>query len=203
VGHPGFTSSELSSVTEFLQLSCTERTWGNYEPKWKKWVDYIENVDGMGKGDMYLTGVTPKNRVFRIILFIKHQYQLGDRKGKIEKILSAMKSKFQLAAANTDVFSEILVCRAKCSSIGTNEELKEMNRKKKLESPTLPMCEDMIVKARPMFWEGQTWDGPGMVSKAIWLCLGIGFNFGARISNAAAEKHYTRVRSGLSVRCEL
>jgi hypothetical protein len=73
------------------------------------------------------------------------------------------------------------VCRAKCSSIGTNEELKEMNRKK-AESPTLPMSEDMIVKARPMVWEGQTWDGPGMVSKAIWLCLGIGFNFGARIS---------------------
>jgi hypothetical protein len=28
VSHPGFTSSEFASVTEFLQLSCTERTRG-------------------------------------------------------------------------------------------------------------------------------------------------------------------------------
>ena len=176
-----------------LHLSAYNNTWNQYSKPWARWSEYIQQITGRGAGDIYLQGLTKEEKPFRLILFMKHLYDQGLRQSQITKVLTAMSSLFQANAVDTMVFTNPLVLRAKRGTVGTREELEVQNRRK-LENPTLPMASDMVMEGRKLFWEGKSWDMDGMDSRVIWLVIGLGFNFGARIGQLtlARRKKITR-----------
>ena len=178
--HIGFSESELKGASELMGLSCVKGTWKQYEKPWGQWTEYIGAVEGFGKGDIYLNGLCDQDKLIRLVLFMKHLFDKGMRRPAISKVMSAMSSVFERHLVDTRVFSSKLLTRAKKGTMGTNEELAEVNRLK-IKNPTLPMCLDMVLECRKLFWIEGIWDRKGLDDKAVWLVVALGFNFGARI----------------------
>ena len=120
-------------------------------------------------------------KIYRIILFMNDLYDKGFRKPAIDKILTAMSSVFLKAGRSNSIFSNTLVIQAKKGTMGSNEEIRRTNRAK-IEVPTLPLSGDMIQESRKMFWDQKGWSRTDMDSRVMWIILGIGFNFGWRVS---------------------
>jgi hypothetical protein len=165
-----------------LGLSCEESTWGTYERSWEMWKDYISKSCRGRKDDWFMNGLeSGRDKQIRIVLFIVELYKnKGFRKQRITSVLMAICAKFEAAAEDSSAFESKIVSRAKRGTIGTNEELKEINRIK-LGNPTLPMALDMVMKGRELLWVNNDWSATGMNGKGRWLVIGLGFNFGTRI----------------------
>jgi len=176
----GFTAEEKNSVTKFLSLSLSGGTLKQYKGPWNKWLAYISGVKGPGEGDCFLDLLTDCDKVIRVILFIKHLYELGLRKGQVYRQMSAIKTTFELNQRSSVVFDDPLVARAKKSTVGTNEEI-EMANRHKLKNPTIAMAGDMVMKCRDLAWVEYAWDAEGMMKKGAWLVIGLSFNFGSRV----------------------
>ena len=187
----------MEKVKDLLHLSAYNNTWDQYRKPWARWLEYINQVTGLGARDVYLQSLSEEEKPFRMILFMKHLFDQGLRQPQIAKILTAMSSTFQVNGINSEVFKNPLVLRAKNGTAGSREELETSNRKK-LANPTLPMASDMVMEARNLFWERRPWNSDGMDKKIIWLIIGLGFNFGARIGQLtlASKKKISKELKG-------
>jgi len=180
----------MKDVESLLHRSVYNNTWEQYRRPWNRWLEYIEQITGLGAKDAFLLSLTEDEKPFRVILFMKHLFDLKLRKPQITKVLTAMSTTFQVNGINTEVFQNALVLRAKNGTAGSREELEIANRNK-LSNPTLPMASDMVMESRKLFWEGKLWDKDGMDSRVIWLVLGLGFNFGARVGQLTLARKKT------------
>ena len=183
----GFSKEDLEGASTFLGLSCVQGTWDQYNKPWKMWEAYLLTVKGPGFGNPRLEEMTRHDQVIRMVLFIKHLYETGLRKDRVIAYVAAISANMQRLTCDTSLFGDALITRAKNGTVGTNEELAAANAKK-LAKPTLPMALEMVMKARERFWEGKAWDALGMNWKAAWLCIALGFNFGARIGHLTLNK---------------
>ena len=177
-----YTQKDKDNISQLLSLSCGKSTWDQYDSKWIKWVEYMNQI-GVGSkewGNVFLDDLSDMTKVYRIILFMKHLFDKGDRKPSIDKTMTALSSIFLKAGRSNSVFSDPIVVRAKKGTLGSNDEIRKANQAK-VELPTLPLSSDMIQESRNMFWVGKGWSRVDLDSKVIWLVLGIGFNFGWRI----------------------
>lgn len=161
-----WTKEEMEEVNGMLKLSCEKTTWGTYEKGWEMWKDHISRSCRGRKDDWFMKGLTSsRDKQIRIVLFIAELYKDKElRRQRIISILMAICAKFQAAAEDTSAFESKIVARAKRGTIGTNEELKEVNRIK-LENPTLPMALDMVMKGRELLWVANDWSATGMNGK--------------------------------------
>ena len=183
----GFSKDDMKNVTSFLELSCIQGTWDQYEKHWKGWVAYLQTVKGPGFANPRLEEMDHYDKVIRMVLFIKHLYDSGLRKQRVLAAIAAISAKMQLLACDTSLFKDAIIVRAKNGTVGTNEELEEANSKK-LRNPTVPMALEMVLEGRVMYWVGKAWDALGMNARAIWLCLALGFNFGCRIGHVTLRR---------------
>lgn len=181
-------------MESLLHLSVYDNTWKQYHKPWNRWLDYIDQVTGLGAKDVFLASLTEQEKPFRLILFMKYLFDQELRQPQIAKVLTAMSTTFQVNGISSEVFKSPLVLRAKNGTAGSREELEVVNRRK-LNNPTLPMASDMVMVSRRLFWEGKPWNKDGMDSRVIWLVIGLGFNFGARIGQLtlARRKKITKV----------
>lgn len=168
-------------MKKLLKLSCEDSTWDGYDKSWERWKEHVAKSSRGDKDDVFMKGLDEKDKQIRIVLFMSELYEeSGMRKQRISSILGAICAKFETAVEDSNAFRSNIVARAKRGTIGTNEEIKEVNRTK-LENPTLPMALDMILKGRQLLWSSSDWSAEGMNNKGRWICIGLGFNFGARI----------------------
>jgi len=192
----GFSKEDLEGLTEFLELSCVVGTWDQYKKPWENWVEYLGQIKGPGMNNPTLDGVEYFDKVIRVVLFIKHLYENGARKTKVDSILSALSTKMQSLFRDSSMFGDAIVKRAKKGTIGTNDEIAAMNQDK-LSNPTMPMALDMVMQGRLRFWLGQNWDAKGMNARAAWICMALGFNFGARIGHLTRARGKARPKKGV------
>ena len=111
----------------------------------------------------------------------------------MDGILSALITKMQSLYKDSSMFGDAIVKRGKKGTIGTNDEIAAM----KLSNPTMPMALDMVMQGRLRFWLGQNWDAKGMNARAAWICMALGFNFGARIGHLTLARGKARPKKGV------
>ena len=176
-----WSEGEMGKVKSLLKLSCEDSTWGGYEKSWELWKEHMAKKCRGNKEDVFMKELGEKDKQIRIVLFMSELYEEnGLRKQRIGSVLAAICAKFEAAAEDSSAFGSKMVARAKKGTVGSNEEIKEINRTK-LENPTLPMALDMVLKGRELLWSSSNWSAGGMNSKGRWIVIGLGFNFGSRI----------------------
>lgn len=174
---------ELSTdMVAFLRSSIKKGTACGYKSQCKYWASFLE---GQGKDYGYcLENVgSTKGKAIVLVRFIMEIYQKGKRAEQVGSILSALRKEFECRGLDLNCFSHPLVSTARSAAGRTTEEVREVVATRGLTAK-LPMSSDMVWSMRDRWWTGRGWStAADFNDRAIWLCVGLGFDSGPRVSN--------------------
>ena len=126
-------------------------------------------------------------RAWHLVAFMNHLHQqFGYRKQQISANLGVVRTKFELALHGTEAFDHPVVVRARKSGEASAHELREINARKD-QREKIPICVEFVAAARARMWDQEDWSGKGLDQKAIYLCIGLGFDSGPRIGNLTLQ----------------
>jgi hypothetical protein len=106
----------------------------------------------------------------------------GLREEQIQRAITAVSYHFSINGKATRFFQLAIVSRGRASGQRSLHEkvCQEVNRS---QTQILPICMDIVMEVRNMYWANRDWTTKNTDSKVLWLVIALGFDSGPRIGN--------------------
>lgn len=178
-----------SVIMKFLAESVTEGTRANYKPHKLLWLEYHKEFLA-GSTDYVLKSVDSDEAKAKVwVLFIVYLYTMhGLREEEVYAVLAGVRHYIITSLGSVSFLTLETVKKARQSCCRTTEE-QRTHAIKSGENKILPLCWEVLDTLREKYWSEQSWnDWDGMFYKTVFLCVSLGLNIGARISNLTLKE---------------
>eukprot|EP01041_Mallomonas_annulata_P013119 gene13119-biopygen6452 len=153
---------------------------------WRKFLrDHVGNDE-----NVFMHGLTVVAQERRIVMYMGTMYSLlGYRTERISRMISLVRSSFNLAGEDVSAFDGVMVKQARRSGRRSSVEVRVQAVASQLIEK-YPFTVEMVLAGRVLFWQTEVWTLAGMDAKAKWLGIALCFDSGMRVSNlTTAEKN--------------
>lgn len=152
----------------------------NYRTSRRKWDNYLkEKLLTINKT---FNEISDDLKTNLFIAYMSHLYDNGLRGIQISAQISHIKQTYLFDCDNYTFLNNEKINQAIKSCRYTTSEIHQ-ELQTKIYMQLLPITRDMVIKARQLYWDNNSWDLSARDKKAIYLCIALSYDTGRRISN--------------------